>query len=320
MDLISIIIPVYNVEKYISRCLDSLINQSYKNLEIILINDGSTDKSGEICDSYSNQYENIYVYHKKNGGVSSARNLGLEKININSKFIGFIDPDDFIDQDMYKILYDNLIKYDADMSICDMEKVYNNNDYEKITNTNDEKITNNIDVLEAFFYDIERYGVVWNKLYKRECIKDIKFDVVKSSEDIIYSQEAIYNSKKIVITNEKLYYYYQRKKSITKGGYKYFWEDFFYASERHIEFYKKINNRYLTGLAIERCLGIALGIFVDKYNSNSNDYRKWKQVYRLTLKKYIREIENYKLKIVYLLYYINPKIYIRKSSIQNTGF
>lgn len=316
MDLISVIIPVYNVEHYITRCLDSLINQSYKNLEIILINDGSTDKSGEICDNYSNQYENIYIYHKENGGVSSARNLGLEKINANSKFIGFIDPDDFIDPNMYKILYDNLIKYDADMSICDMEKIYDNNcNFKKISNIDDTKLTDNKEVLEDFFNGPDMYGVVWNKLYKRECIEDIRFEIGKAYEDIMYSPEAIYNSKKIVITNKKLYYYYQRKESITHGGYKYGWEDFFYASEKHIEFGKKIKNRYFTLSAIERCLGIALGIFADKYNSNSKDYRKWKKIYRSTFIKYIGEIENYKVKIVYLLYYINPKIYIKRSSV-----
>lgn len=312
MDLISVIIPVYNVEQYIGRCLDSLINQSYKNLEIILINDGSTDKSGEICDSYSNKYENMYVYHKKNGGVSSARNLGLEKISPNSKFIGFIDPDDFIDSNMYKILYDNLIKYDADMSICDVEKVYDNNcNFKKLSNINDAKLTNNTEVLENYFNNFEKSVIVCNKLFKRECIKDIKFEIGKIYEDQIYSIEAIYKSPKVVITNKKLYYYYQREDSISHGGYNIDgWGDLFYAAENYIKFGKLIQNRKFTLLAIERCLGVALGGFAYKYNLNSKDYYEWKKIYRSTFRKYIREIKNYRLKIVYLLYYINPNIYI----------
>lgn len=103
MNKISIIIPIYNVEQYLPQCLDSIINQTYKNLEIILINDGSTDNSGKICDNYAKVDNRIHVFHKKNEGVSSARNLGLEKCT--GDFIGFVDPDDFIELNMYELLY-----------------------------------------------------------------------------------------------------------------------------------------------------------------------------------------------------------------------
>ena len=116
IDLISIIIPVYNVEQYLSRCIDSVINQTYKNLEIILIDDGSTDDSGEICDEYALKDNRIKVMHKQNGGVSSARNEGLDISKGN--YIGFIDSDDFIEKDMYEFLYDLLTKNNCDISCC----------------------------------------------------------------------------------------------------------------------------------------------------------------------------------------------------------
>ena len=104
---ISVIIPVYNVEQYLEKCLDSILNQTYKNIEIILVNDGSIDKSGLICDEYSRKYNNIKVFHKENGGVSSARNLGID--NATGQYLAFIDPDDYIDVNMYEILVEKIL-------------------------------------------------------------------------------------------------------------------------------------------------------------------------------------------------------------------
>lgn len=122
-ELISIIVPVYNVEQYLDDCLISIINQTYKNLEIILIDDGSTDKSGKICDEYAKKDSRIIVIHKENGGVSSARNAGLRIAK--GAYIGFVDPDDWIAEDMYEVLYSNAKKYDADVSVCKYKIVKN---------------------------------------------------------------------------------------------------------------------------------------------------------------------------------------------------
>ena len=123
-ELISIIVPVYNVEQYLDDCLISIINQTYKNIEIILIDDGSTDKSGKICDEYAKKDSRIIVIHKENGGVSSARNAGLRIAK--GAYIGFVDPDDWIAEDMYEVLYSNAKKYDADVSVCKYKIVKNN--------------------------------------------------------------------------------------------------------------------------------------------------------------------------------------------------
>ena len=121
--LISIIIPVYNVEKYLRKCLDSIINQTYKKLEIILIDDGSTDNSGKICEEYAKKDDRIIVIHKENAGVSSARNRGIELAN--GKYIGFIDSDDWIEENMYETLYQNLLQFDVDISMCNYSIIRN---------------------------------------------------------------------------------------------------------------------------------------------------------------------------------------------------
>ena len=121
---ISVIVPVYNVEQYLERCVDSIINQTYKNLEIILVNDGSTDNSGQLCDELAKKDDRIRVIHKKNGGLSDARNVGIDEAE--SELIGFIDSDDYIDEDMYELLINNMKNANADLSMCGHFDVYNN--------------------------------------------------------------------------------------------------------------------------------------------------------------------------------------------------
>ena len=129
MSEISIIIPVYNVEKYLERCLESVLSQTFKEIEILLIDDGSTDSSGVICDDFAKKDTRIRVIHKKNGGLSSARNCGIE--NATSPLLGFVDSDDYIDPDMYEVLYNELKKADADIAMCDLVNCYEGQKIEK---------------------------------------------------------------------------------------------------------------------------------------------------------------------------------------------
>ena len=119
---ISIIVPVYNVEKYLKKCIDSIVNQTYKNLEIILVDDGATDRSGEICDELAKLDNRIKVYHKKNGGLSDARNYGVERAT--GSYVGFVDSDDYIDAEMYEKLYEAITKEAADVAECNLKIVY----------------------------------------------------------------------------------------------------------------------------------------------------------------------------------------------------
>ena len=135
-DLISVIVPVYNVEKYIKKCLDSIIYQTYKNIEIILVDDGSTDNSGIICDVYKERDKRIKVIHKKNNGVSAARNTGIE--NANGKWISFVDSDDWIDKNYFEILISKIYNNDIDCILCCYNRVVKNN-VEKVKYVTEEK-------------------------------------------------------------------------------------------------------------------------------------------------------------------------------------
>lgn len=192
--LISIIIPVYNVEPFIRRCLDSIINQTYSNLEIVLIDDGSTDRSGLICDEYKNKDKRITIIHQKNQGLSMARNAGL---NIcKGEYIVFVDSDDFVDPKFVEILHRNLIKNNADISICSAFEIIDNN-------------LTNMDLCGEgiISYKSIKRPFVWNKLYKKELFIDIRFKANSYCEDLWIFYPLLSRARKIVGTLECLYYY-----------------------------------------------------------------------------------------------------------------
>ena len=164
-ELISVIVPVYNVEKYLEKCIDSIINQTYQNLEIILVDDGSTDGSGKICDEYSRKDNRIKVIHKENGGLSDARNIGIK--NANGGLIGFIDSDDYITENMFEVLQKDLRKYNADISSCDIQNVNEAGECLKIIRVSTEGQTSKVfereEALKLLLEDtIKSYA--WNKL------------------------------------------------------------------------------------------------------------------------------------------------------------
>ncbi len=214
-DLISIIVPVYKVEKYLNRCVDSIINQTYKNLEIILVDDGSPDNCPKICDEYAKKDDRIKVIHKENGGLSDARNAGIKIAN--GKYIGFVDSDDWISVDFYSELYKLLTKYDADIAICDFIRT---DDNEKIIINNKNKIENvytQEQYLERYFkvgYQTTEY-YAWNKLYKKSLMSEEQYPKGLTSEDVLGTYKAILKSERIAKTNEKLYFYRYNNQSIT---------------------------------------------------------------------------------------------------------
>lgn len=210
-DLVSIIVPVYNVEKYLKRCLSSIIAQKYSNIEIILIDDGSVDSSGKICDEYGKKDKRIRVFHKANGGLSSARNRGIEESRGN--YIAFVDSDDWISSNYISILYENIKKFSADISACSMLRINDKgkkNVYVSLENKcftpRDLFNRNNSTGLSAC-----------NKLYARSIFETIRFPVNKYFEDSFIYMETILKSKKIVTTSDYLYFYYINDNSITTG-------------------------------------------------------------------------------------------------------
>lgn len=213
--LISVIIPVYNVENYLKKCLESIINQTYKNLEIILINDGSTDNSGKICDEYAGKDNRIKVIHKPNGGLSDARNAGLEIAK--GEYIGFVDSDDYIAEDMYEFLYNLAVDNDLDVAMCASFDVYENGtvktpkDFKTIFINKKEEIIKNLFANQAGGLAIS----VCNKLFKKKVIKNCKFTVGKTSEDVFFVLKWIENTDKFCRTSDVKYYYVQHMHSIT---------------------------------------------------------------------------------------------------------
>lgn len=214
---ISIVIPIYNVEKYIHRCIESILQQSLIELEIILINDGSTDKCGEICDEYAKIDKRIKVIHKKNEGVSSARNAGID--NARGEYIGFIDADDYIDKNMYKELYNSIKKYNSDIAISSFSFVKNDaEDPQDVSNKRliydkNEAIKNYFNMTYPF-----NYSFLWNKLFKKEL-----FDGVRLNTNILVQEDTeimlkIYNkSTRVVYIGQSLYFYQLGHGSVTSN-------------------------------------------------------------------------------------------------------
>lgn len=203
---ISIIIPVYNNEKYLERCIVSLINQTYKNLEIILINDGSTDNSRIICEKYLKKDKRVILVNQKNGGVSAARNKGIEIAT--GSWIAFVDSDDWITENMYEILHINAIENNADISIGG----YIRTDIEKpaFESKKTLEILDNKTALEYLILDKEGYATsVWNKLYKIDVVKNILFDkTIKYGEDLLFNFNIMMNNRKNVVFDKNIYYIY----------------------------------------------------------------------------------------------------------------
>lgn len=208
--MISIIVPVYNVEKYLDKCITSLQNQTYQDVEILLIDDGSTDKSGDICEHYAEQDSRIIVYHKENGGLSDARNYGIQKAK--GQYVAFVDSDDYVHHQMFDILLQNMEGQQADIVACKYKKVFEDDDneikdivdYRVYSYTSTEAVKN-----------VDKIGITaWNKLYKKELFKNIKFEVGRLHEDEFIFHRIVYVSRKVVAIDSALYYYVQRKGSI----------------------------------------------------------------------------------------------------------
>lgn len=212
MDLISVIVPVYNVKNFLNRCVDSILKQTYSNIEIVLVDDGSNDGSEVICDQLAHNYDNVRVIHKPNGGLSSARNAGIAVAK--GKYIGFVDSDDFIDLDMYKCLYDNIIKTKSDISICKPYKFSKEDEIVESKEVERIKTYENIEILRHMYDDYFTMVVAWNKLYKKELFDEIRYPEGKIIEDSAIIHYLLYNSSKIVISNKEMYFYYQRDESI----------------------------------------------------------------------------------------------------------
>ena len=235
--LISVIVPIYKVEAYLNRCIESIMNQTYRNLEIILVDDGSPDNCGEICNKYAREDSRIRVIRKSNGGLSSARNAALDIAR--GELIGFVDGDDWIEPDMYEFLYRNLEKEAADVSVCGRFDDYVDRSV-AIGDTTFCKVCTRHEAMKLV-YESEIGMYMWNKLFRREVFSTIRFPVGKVFEDIFIMFLLIDAANKVIFSLEPKYHYLQRHGSIVRSPYKpetahrieATWANYEYVSQRY---------------------------------------------------------------------------------------
>lgn len=216
---VSIIVPVYNVELYLERCLESIVNQTYTNLEIIIVNDGSTDNSLEICEKWKNIDNRIKVKSIENNGVSNARNVGISMVT--GDYLYFADSDDYLEPDIIEFLLKNSVNNDADVVRCGFVMEFDNGTKENYGN--DECTISNYDnkVIDLIVNDYIS-GALWNKLYRFSAVKEYRFDVAyDSSEDLAYNYSILKSINKIVNVPDAKYHHFIRQNSITHSAFGY---------------------------------------------------------------------------------------------------
>ncbi len=254
--LISVIVPIYNVEKYLPRCIDSLTNQSYSNLEIILVDDGSPDNCPQICDGYAQKDRRIQVIHKKNGGLSDARNTGFN--HSSGEYVAFIDSDDYVHPQMLEILYRLLQEEHSEIAVCNFQPFTEESPECHFEDIQIETLSG-VDAAQRLYK--KKYAtqsvVAWDKLYQRHILTGNPFQVGKFNEDEFFSYKALLKASKVTFTTQKLYYYLIRTTGISQAITNPKSLDGFDAKQEAIQFYWKNNFQSLLQLAVSSFLNFS---------------------------------------------------------------
>lgn len=268
-DLISVIIPVYNVEKYLEKCIKSVINQTYTNLEIILVDDGSTDNSGNFCDIYAKKDSRIVVLHKQNGGLSDARNNGIEIAT--GQFITFVDGDDYVDHMIISQLYESIKKYDCEIATCRYRCIWENTEEQNIS-IEPETISLPLDAetaLKNMLYQKYTTNSAWCKLYDLKLFSNIRYPVGHNYEDLGTTYKLFAKSDRVVLNNFVGYFYLQRDKSIMRSKFDAKRIDGLMFAKKQLEF---IDNHYprIINSAQNRLFIESIYILVAMQNSSTS--------------------------------------------------
>ena len=244
-DLISVIIPIYKVEAYLDRCVRSILSQSYQNLEIILVDDGSPDQCGKMCDDFAALDSRIRVFHKENGGLSDARNYGVEYAN--GKYIAFIDSDDYVESHYVEYLHDLIVSNDADIASCCMVKTEGDTaEYGPDDTMPPVQVLTGLEACYGLYGNLYMVLVTaWGKLYKQEIVKKYPFPKGKKHEDEATTCKYYFESQKVVVGNQCLYAYYQNPTSITHTDIGKLNEDKIWALEHKARFFQEHGQRKL---------------------------------------------------------------------------
>lgn len=252
MELITVIVPIYKAEKYLDRCVASIIRQTYQNLEIILVDDGSPDRCSEICDKWAIRDNRVKVIHQHNSGVSEARNAGLN--NANGRYIMMVDSDDYLYSGMIQILHKALTEHKADLSVCEFEKgcaaTFDFTYREEVP----VEIINAEVALNRIYHDSEKalqYVAPWGKLYKKELFEGIQYPKGKIFEDIYVTHQLLYRCRKIAVVPQKLIYYFQHTNSIMNKKFHVGKLDYLEALKNRIAFYVEHGLTELSDIAYD---------------------------------------------------------------------
>lgn len=311
--LISIIVPVYNVEKYLRKCLESITNQTYKNIEIICIDDGSPDNSIDILNEFAEKDKRIKIIKQENQGLSGARNTGIR--NSTGKYIMFVDSDDWLKNDFCQFAYENFLKYEADILVLPMCSISEEGKILKEFNKNRVHVLNDSEAMENMF---SRSGISWcapSKLYKKELFKEIKFPLGKLMEDKATLYKIYAKCKKIVFIENSKYMYLVRKGSIMRSK---FSEKKLQAFNIQLEINKFINQNYPSKQMFANAFTVRLSLLY-LCNMSSSDYRNLEKEEEFFhyLDKYKKDffrckIIDWRFKILYIYIQIIRKIYKQK--------
>ncbi len=303
--LISVIVPVYNVEKYLDRCLKSIAEQTYKNLEIILVNDGSPDNSGKICDEWAKKDPRIKVFHKDNGGAGDTRNYGVEKAT--GEYIAFVDSDDVIADNYFEFLYDNLVKYDADISCCDFFEFRENESPEFKSAEISERVISGYDACKKMLESEVTIVLVSPccKICKSEIIKSNPFPTGHACEDEATSCKYYYYSKKVVMSNAKLYAYYQHPSSVMHGNKENLKKDTEWALKLRCEFFSGLSEPELEREAVNSLLNVYIYSTIGTPRRFDKNFISFLKKYWFTNK--LRR--NSRIKII--LFFLSPRLFNR---------
>lgn len=311
MAKVSVIVPVYKVENYLKKCVNSLINQTLKDIEIILVDDGSPDSCGKICDEYAKNDSRVKVIHKQNEGLSEARNVGI--MAAKSPYIGFVDSDDYVAEDMYEILYENLIKTNADVSVCGLYDCYSNKKIPQFAKNDEFLILDNEQALKTALEGVKFSVNAVNKLYRKELFSEVKFPKGKLSEDAFTIPKILSKASRVVFDSAPKYYYVHRGESITTSGFKR--QDFnvIEAYRENLEFVRN-NFKDLTKQAEFRLLWSYTYVF-DKMilSENFEDIESYKEILAIlrknTFKMALNPFFSLKRKLVMFILSVSHKLY-----------
>ena len=312
------VIPVYKVEDYLTRCVQSVLGQTYSNIEIILVDDGSPDRCPEICDELADKFENIYVIHKENGGLSDARNAGIEyvqKVADDDDYITFVDSDDYVHKDYARIMIELCENNNCGAAQSGYEKGENDTFSEKAFKKNTEIMTAYNALLG---YRIKSQA--WAKIYKVKLFKDLLYPVGKINEDEFVTYRAIFGADKVAFTDEKLYYYFQHgtsimvdvAKKLKNNPHKY---DFLTAYEERIKFFEEKNMpdqvmRTKEKICTDMILRYCEQMYLKKEDRDTDCVNgTYMRIYRENFKMMIKRREiSFKKKLMYYTFYIMPSI------------